>query len=260
MLNRWNFLKTGFTRESYLSPRFRQVRPPISPLAPVINTFGLSTTIVSSLLVGASRLRVRVRPSPLRSSARFPGGKQAERAWGIPPTPHQRGLRPLWTLPPGGKPSRGSDYDVQRLRGAPRLRVRVRPSPLRSSARFPGGKQAERGWGDTPKPPPKRAAPSLDSPAGREAFAWLGLRCAAAPRGAPTPRQGAPVSTPFLRSLSLAGSRRRGVGGYPQAPTKEGCALSGLFRRARSLRVARAAMCSSSAGSPPSGNGGPDAW
>ena len=34
---------------------------------------------------------------------------------GVPPSPHQRGLRPLWTLPPDGKPSRGSDNDVQRL-------------------------------------------------------------------------------------------------------------------------------------------------
>ena len=46
--------------------------------------------------------RTAVRPSPLRTSARFPDGKRGGRVWGVPPNPHQRGLRPLWTLPPDG--------------------------------------------------------------------------------------------------------------------------------------------------------------
>ena len=36
------------------------------------------------------------------------------------------------------------------------------------------------------------------------------------------------------------------LGGTPNTPTKEGCALSGLFRRAGSLRFAGAAMCKQS--------------
>ena len=52
-------------------------------------------------------------------------------------------------------------------------------------------------------------------------------------RGAPTPSRGAPVSTPEVRPLPWREAGRTGVGGggYPQAPTKEGCALSGLSRR-----------------------------
>ena len=49
---------------------------------------------------------------------------------------------------------------------------------------------------------------------------------------------------------SLAGAERIRVGGYPQPPTKEGCALSGLSRRTGSLRVARTTKYSGSARRP----------
>ena len=52
---------------------------------------------------------------------------------------------------------------------------------------------------------------------------WFRIR-----RGAPTPRRGAPIPTSGVRPLPWREAERIGVGGYPQTPTKEGCALSGL--------------------------------
>ena len=46
-------------------------------------------------------------------------GSGADRGWGVPPCPRQRGLHPLWTLPPGGKPSLRSDCSVQRSVASP---------------------------------------------------------------------------------------------------------------------------------------------
>ena len=88
------------------------------------------------------------------------------------------------------------------------------------------GSGAERGWG-FPKPPPKRALPSLDSPTGAGTSPWGRFQFPFR-RGAPTPRQGTPVSTPDVRPLPWREAERKGVGGFPQAPTKEGSALSGL--------------------------------
>ena len=190
MLNRWNFLKTGFYEGIILVPKV----PPSQ----------------------ASDQSTRPRDQHLR----FVYNHRILLARRGVPTPRQ---------------------------GAPVSTPFLRSLPWREAS----GK----GLGDTPNPPPKRAAPSLDSPAGREALAWLRLRCTGAPRGAPTPRQGAPVSTPFLRSLPWREAGGKGLGGYPQAPTKEGCALSGLSRRAGSLRVARTTMCSGSAGRPDSASG-----
>ena len=53
----------------------------------------------------AARYRIRrgVRPHSGGPPASL-AGRGADRSWGVPPSPHQRGLRPLWTLPPGGKP------------------------------------------------------------------------------------------------------------------------------------------------------------
>ena len=45
-----------------------------------------------------------VRPSPLRMSTHFPDGKRSGQGLGGTPSPHQRGLRPLWTLPSGREP------------------------------------------------------------------------------------------------------------------------------------------------------------
>ena len=122
--------------------------------------------------------RVPPKPPPKRAAPSLdsPAWMGADRARRCTPSHHQRGLRPLWTLPPG--------WERTELGGC------------------------------TPKPPPKRAAPSLDSPAGWE---------------------------------------RTGVWGYPQTPTKEGCALFGLSRRAGSPSVAWAPMRnrSGSAASPP---------
>ena len=53
-------------------------------------------------------------------------------------------------------------------------------------------------------------------------------------RGAPTPRRGAPLPISGGPPASLAGSRADSVVGFPQAPTKEGSALSGLSCRAGS--------------------------
>ena len=46
-----------------------------------------------------------------------------------------------------------------------------------------------------------------------------------------------------VRPLPSQETERKGVGGYPQAPTKEGGALSGLSRQAGGLRFARDSMC-----------------
>ena len=64
-----------------------------------------------------------MRPSPLRTPPTSLAGSGADRGWGVPPNPHQKGLRPLWTLPLGGE-------------------------------------RSGQGLGGTPKPPPKRAASS----------------------------------------------------------------------------------------------------
>ena len=101
------------------------------------------------------------------------------------------------------------------------------------------GSGAERGWG-FPKPPPKRALPSLDSPTGAGTSPWGRFQFPFR-RGAPTPRQGTPVSTPDVRPLPWREAERKGVGGFPQAPTKEGSALSGLSRRM--ALVASSAPC-----------------
>ena len=131
----------------------------------------------------------------------IPGGKQSGQGLGIPPSPHQRGLRPLWTLP---------------------------PDPLKTLA----GSRADKGWG-TSKPPPKGAAPSLDSPAGptqipggKQSGQGLGIP--------PSPHQRAlrPLWTlPPDPLKSLAGSRADRGWGFRLAPTKEGYALSGLSGR-----------------------------
>ena len=98
---------------------------------------------------GAPVSTPEVRPLPWREAGRTGVG-------GVPPSPHQRGLRPLWTLPPDGK-RRGVGGTPQPLpkRAGPSL-----DSP-------PEGRRSGQGLGASPKPPPKRAAPSLDSPAGQ---------------------------------------------------------------------------------------------
>ena len=89
-------------------------------------------------------------------------------------------------------------------RGAPVSTPEVRPLPWREAGRTGVG-------GGTPKPPPKRAAPSLDSPAGRE-----------------TERGWGHPPTPYQRGLGrLWTLRRRGGGadrgwGHPQSPHQRG--------------------------------------
>ena len=84
--------------------------------------------------------------------------------------PHQRGFRPLWTLPPDG------GMEQARVGGVP-------SSPTKEGSALSGlshrtGNGADKGAEASPQAPPKRAPPSLDSPAGGKPFAWLRLRCA----------------------------------------------------------------------------------
>ena len=82
------------------------------------------------------------------------------------------------------------------------------------------GSGADKGWGIPPNPPPKRAAPSLDSPTG-----WKRTEI-----GGCTPKHPCQRGLRPLWTLLPDGSEQR-LGVYPQTPTKEGCALSGLSRR-----------------------------
>ena len=138
--------------------------------------------VASSVSILPPRYRFRIRrgarpcarprsgcpPASLAGAGRMEVG-------GIPPSPHQRGLRPLWTLLPDTSlacrsifvarsghilaDANGSNYRSVRAHSREPAST---PDPLASLA----GSGAGRILGGYPKPPPKRAAPSLDSPAG----------------------------------------------------------------------------------------------
>ena len=90
------------------------------------------------------------------------------------------------------------------------------------SGRFPGGKQSGKGLGGYPQPLSKEGC----------ALSGLSRRTASGSR--PVGAHGcAPVPAPDVRPLPWREAERNPLGGWgvPQAPTKEGCALSGLSRR-----------------------------
>ena len=157
-------------------------------------------------------------PVPAPDIRPLPGGKRSGRVWGVPPNPHQRGLRPLWTLLPDGsfRPDSASGCNISATSHPPRILLDI--------TAVTGSRTILRALGSTP-PNQVTAAPKTSA------------RQSSRPGHPPT---------------SLAGSGAdRGWGGTPQAPTREGCALSGLSRRAGSLCLVRPAMCSGSAASSP---------
>ena len=139
----------------------------------------------------------------------------ADRVGWVPPSPHQRGLRPLWTLPPerAPRPGGGSSSRFVGAHGcAPVPAPDVRPLPCREAER-----KVVVGF---PQAPPKREVPSLDSPAGAGTSSWGRLQFPFC-RGAPTPRRGAPVPAPDVRPLPCREADRIGVrigggGGTPK--------------------------------------------
>ena len=209
-----------------------------------------------------------MRPSPLRRSARFPGGKQSGNGLGGgTPNPHRRGLRPLWTLPPdrgvrrGAEPGGGSRAAPTRMErrgresahtGGPlRGKIEAQTAILPQEVRPLPWREAERkgvGGGTPPTPHQRGLRPLWTLPPDR------GVRRGAEPEGgsraAPTRmerrgRESAHTGGPLrgkieaqtailpqeVRPLPWREAGRIGVGGYPQAPTKVGYALSGLSRR-----------------------------
>ena len=114
-----------------------------------------------------------------------------------------------------------------RFRRGARLCARPR-SGLRSLPWREAG--AGRSWGVPPTPPPKRAAPSLDSPAGPVCPGCPPVLDSVGAHGC------APVPAPH--PARFPGEKRAGRSrGIPQAATKEGCALSGLSRRTGMSRL-----------------------
>ena len=72
------------------------------------------------------------RGAPIPTSGGPPtslAGSGADRGWGVPPNPHQRGLRPLWSLPPDGKPFAWLGL---RYAAGPLLRQPFQPNPASS--------------------------------------------------------------------------------------------------------------------------------
>ena len=161
----------------------------------------------------------RVTTCGLRSLSGGPpaslAGSGADRGWGVPPSPHQRGLRPLWTLPPDTRSLRWREGEWEGL-GVPQCPHRrgcaLSGLSRRTSARFPGGKRSGRGWG-YPNAPAEEAALSLDSPAGHP-------------------------------PASLAGSGREGLE-VPQCPRRRGCALWTLPPDTRLIGVNYYCRCAS---------------
>ena len=156
-----------------------------------------------------ARPRSRCPPTSLAESV-------ADRVGWVPPSPHQRGLRPLWTLPPerAPRPGGGSSSRFVGAHGcAPVPAPDVRPLPCREAER-----KVVVGF---PQAPPKREVPSLDSPAGAGTSPWGRLQFPFC-RGAPTPRRGAPVPAPDVRPLPCREADRIGVGGGTPKPHQRG--------------------------------------
>ena len=111
------------------------------------------------------------------------------------------------------------------------------PSRLRTSVRFPGGKRSGRRLGGTPKPPPNRAPPSLDSPAGWEPERSVGSLAGSGAVGGwgvpPSPHQRGlrPLwtlpSDGSTSGMRVPGGKRSGKGlvVYPESPHQRGLSL-----------------------------------
>ena len=173
----------------------------------------------------------RVTTCGLRSLSGGPpaslAGSGADRGWGVPPNPHQRGLRPLWTLPPDthSNPWREAertgvgDSAYAPTKGGCALSRLSR----RTSTQNPGGKQSGQGLGVPPMPPPKGAAPSLDSPAGHHSkLRWREAERTGVGGFRQCPHQRAlrPLWTlpPDTRLLRWREGEREGLGVSPMPP------------------------------------------
>ena len=125
---------------------------------------------------GAPVSTPEVRPLPWREAGRTGVG-------GVPPSPHQRGLRPLWTLPPDGK-RRG-------VGGTPQPPTKEGWAVSGLSA---GGEAERRGVGGIPKAPTKEGC-AVSGLSRRTEALDPGRRTERAAHGPPKPKRSAAVGS-----------------------------------------------------------------